>query len=253
MERLQKVLAHAGIASRRAAERLIREGRVVVNGEVVTEMGRRVDPTRDVVKVHGKRLPGRPIGNTYLMLHKPRGVVTTLADPEGRPTVRDFIPRGVGRLYPVGRLDFDSEGLLLLTNDGEMARDLMHPRSGVSKTYHAKVRGRPGPETLRALRTGVPVAGRPTLPARARVVRPGDNPWIEITVVEGRNRQVRRMLEAVGHPVVRLRRVAYGGLTLGALAPGAVRALDPREVERLRRRIRKGEGEPGFEEGPDRV
>jgi 16S rRNA U516 pseudouridylate synthase RsuA-like enzyme len=145
-ERLQKVLAHAGVASRRAAERLILEGRITVNGAVVTELGTKVDPERDAIKVDGKRLAAAPAGRTYLALHKPRGVVTTLSDPEGRPTVKDYL-RGIkARVYPVGRLDFASEGLLLLTDDGMLARDLMHPSRGVEKTYLVKVKGQPEPE-----------------------------------------------------------------------------------------------------------
>lgn len=237
-ERLQKVLAHAGVASRRACERLIVDGRVSVNGRVVTELGTKVDPDRDAVRVDGKRVGRAPRHRTYLLLNKPRGFVTTLSDPEGRPTVKDLL-RGVRvRVYPVGRLDFDSEGLLLLTDDGDLSRDLMHPSSGVVKTYLAKVRGEPSPEALRRLERGVRVEGRATLPAEARLARRGDNPWVEVRIVEGRNRQVRRMLEAVGHPVMRLRRVAYGPLALGKLPAGRLRPLTPSEVEALRRAVR---------------
>jgi 16S rRNA U516 pseudouridylate synthase RsuA-like enzyme len=207
-ERLHKVLAHAGIASRRASERLILEGRVTVNGSVVADLGTKVDPDEDAIKVDGKRLAAPPAHKTYLALHKPRGVVTTLKDPEGRPTVGELL-RGVrARVYPVGRLDYDSEGLILLTDDGEMARDLMHPASGVEKRYLVKVRGRPDTDAL------------------------------EIAITEGRNRQVRRMLQAIGHPVQRLRRTAYGGVALGTLPVGALRALTPSEVSRLRLAVR---------------
>ena len=237
-ERLQKVLAHAGIASRRAAERLIVAGRVTVNGTVVSELGTKVNPDRDAIKVDGKRLHAPPARPTYLAFHKPRGVVTTLSDPEGRPTVRDFLGGVRVRVYPVGRLDFDSEGLLLLTDDGALARDLMHPSSGVEKTYRAKVRGFPDPPTLDRLSRGVHLDGRRTGRAEVRVVKAGDNPWIEIGITEGRNRQVRRMLQVVGHPVQRLRRIRYGGVDLGRLPPGGLRPLRPAEVERLRRAVR---------------
>ena len=232
-ERLQKVLAHAGVASRRAAERLISERRVTVNGTVVVELGTKVDPARDAIKVDGKRVGTAPSGRTYLMLHKPRGVVTTLSDPEGRPTVKDFL-RGVkARVYPVGRLDYHSEGLLILTDDGVLARDLMHPSRGVEKTYLAKVRGELEPEVLVRLSRGIPLDGKRTGPAKVRVVRRADNPWVEITIGEGRNRQVRRMFQAVGHPVQRLRRMAYGGIALGRLPVGHLRVLSDAEVEQL--------------------
>ena len=234
-ERLQKVLAHAGIASRRAAERLILEGRVVVNGSVVTELGTKVDPSRDAIKVDGKRIGAPPSGRTYLALHKPRGVVTTLSDPEGRPTVKDFL-RGIkARVYPVGRLDYHSEGLLILTDDGALARNLMHPSRGVEKTYLAKVKGQPDPEVLVRLSRGIPLDGKRTGPAKVRVVRRGDNAWIEITIGEGRNRQVRRMFQAVGHPVQRLRRMGYGGVLLGRLPVGTLRPLSEAEVAELSR------------------
>jgi 23S rRNA pseudouridine2605 synthase len=234
-ERLQKVLAHAGVASRRAAERLIAEGRVSVNGVVVAEPGTKVDPTRDAIKVDGKRVGAPPSGRTYLALHKPRGVVTTLSDPEGRPTVKDFL-RGIkARVYPVGRLDFHSEGLLILTDDGTLARNLMHPSRGVEKTYLAKVKGQPEPEILARLSRGIPLDGKRTGPARVRIVRRGDNSWVEITIGEGRNRQVRRMFQAVGHPVQRLRRLGYGGVGLGRLPAGHLRQLTAAEVAELSR------------------
>jgi len=236
-ERLQKVLAHAGVASRRAAERMILEGRVMVNGATVHELGTKVDPERDSIKIDGKRVAAPPARPTWLLLHKPRGVVTTLDDPEGRPTVRDFLAGVRARVYPVGRLDFASEGLLLLTDDGALARDLMHPSSGVEKTYAAKVRGMPTPESLRRLARGIPLDGRRTGPASVRVTKPGDNAWLEITIAEGRNRQVRRMLQAVGHPVQRLRRVKYAGIDLGRLPVGALRLLTEAEIARLRRAV----------------
>jgi 23S rRNA pseudouridine2605 synthase len=238
MERLQKVLSRAGIASRRASERLIVEGRVEVNGAAVTKLGTCIDPIRDVVKVDGKRIPPPPASPTFLVLNKPRGYVTTVRDPEGRPTVMDLL-RNVGkRVYPVGRLDYASEGLLLFTDDGDLARDLMRPRSGVRKTYLAKVKGQPERRDLDRMCRGVTVEGRRTLPARAHVVRPGPNAWVEVTVVEGRKHQVRNMLEAIGHPVERLRRTGYGGVEIGNLPSGHYRALTPEEVGRLRRASR---------------
>jgi 23S rRNA pseudouridine2605 synthase len=194
-----------------------------------------VDVERDAIKVDGTRVRDLDPTPQYLMLHKPRGVVTTLSDPEGRPTVRDYLQGVRGRVFPVGRLDYASEGLLLLTSDGVLARDLMHPSRAVPKTYVAKVRGTPPAEALRRLASGLVLEGRRTLPARARLLEAGRNPWVEVTVVEGRKHQVRDMLAAVGHPVQRLRRIRYGGVDLGDLPPGAVRPLTPPEVRRLRR------------------
>jgi len=243
-ERLQKVLAQAGIASRRSAERLIVAGRVTVNGAVVATLGTKVDPEHDAIKVDGKRIGARPSGRTYLALNKPREVVTTLSDPEGRTTVKDYL-RGIkARVYPVGRLDYHSEGLLLLTDDGTLARELMHPSRGVEKTYLAKVKGLPDRDVLARLARGIPLDGKRTGPARVRVTRGGDNSWIEITIGEGRNRQVRRMLQAVGHPVQRLRRVAYGGVILGRLPVGHLRPLLDAEVASLVRAAAMPEGRP---------
>jgi 23S rRNA pseudouridine2605 synthase len=247
-ERLQKVLAHAGIASRRASERLIVEGRVTVNGSVVADLGVKVDPDRDAIKVDGKRVGASPSHRTYLALNKPRGVVTTMSDPEGRPTVKDLL-RGIrARVYPVGRLDYDSEGLLLLTDDGTLARDLMHPSSGVEKTYLAKVKGQPDPEVLARLSRGIPLDGKRTGPAKVRLLRRGGNAWLEIVIAEGRNRQVRRMLYAVGHPVQRLRRISYGGVTIGRLPVGSVRPLADAEVALLKRAA-AGLGKPRARRG----
>lgn len=240
MERLNKLIALSGRCSRRAADRLIAEGRVTVNGQPVTTLGSRVDRTRATIKVDGKRLRIPDGARTFLMLNKPRGYVTTLSDPEGRPTVSDFLKGIRGRVFPVGRLDFNSEGLLLFTDDGELARDLMHPRSGVPKTYAVKVRGRPAPEQLARLARGVRLDGKPTAPAAVRLTRPGPNSWLEITVREGRKHQVRRMVDVIGHRVLRLRRIGYDGLRLADLAPGALRELTPAEVRKLRR----GSGSP---------
>jgi pseudouridine synthase len=241
VERLNKVLARAGVASRRGADRLIEEGRVRVNGAIVRELGTRIDPEQDVVKVDGKRIPPLPARHTYLLLNKPRGYVTTLSDPEGRPTVAEFLHGIRGRLYPVGRLDFHSEGLLLLIDDGDLARDLMHPSSHVPKTYAVKVRGAPSREALTRLRGGVALEDGKTRPARVRRTKPGPNAWLEVTIAEGRKHQIRRMLQAVGHPVLKLKRVGYGGLGMGGLPPGGVRALSSDEVERLR----SAAGRPG--------
>jgi 23S rRNA pseudouridine2605 synthase len=236
-ERLQKIIAAAGIASRRKAEELISSGRVQVNGQVVTELGSKADPETDHIRVNGKLLHGAQ-RHVYLLLNKPRGYVTTTSDPENRPTVMDLI-RGVkGRVYPVGRLDYASEGLLLLTNDGGLAHRLMKAASHVPKTYLVKVAGTPREEAIAKLRAGVSIAtddgGRVrTGPASARVIKEAANPWYEITLIEGRNRQIRRMFEAVGHHVEKIKRVRYGPLTLDVPA-GEFRPLTLKEVARLK-------------------
>ncbi len=241
-ERLQKFLARAGVASRRHAEDMITAGAVTVNGEVVRELGTRVDPAADDVRVRGRRV--RPAADhLYVLLHKPAGVVTTAHDPQGRRTVLDVLPPEwrERRLYPVGRLDRDTEGLLLLTDDGDFALRLTHPRYALTKEYSALVAGRPSRAVLEQLQRGVvlPDDERPTAPARVWEMRSqGDATWVGIEIHEGRNRQVRRMFEAVGHPVVRLRRVRVGPLVLGSLAPGRSRLLTNDEVERLRRAVR---------------
>jgi 23S rRNA pseudouridine2605 synthase len=230
-ERLQKVLARAGFGSRRACEELIDAGRVTVNGEVAT-LGRRIDPAADRIEVDGVAVPSAP-GLVYYLLNKPPGVVTTASDPQGRPTVVDLVP-GSPRVFPVGRLDFHTEGLLLLTNDGELANGLAHPRRGVEKEYLAEVEGIPGRAALRRLRDGVMLDDGPTAPARVRLVQPqAGGAALEIVIHEGRNRQVRRMCEAVGHPVRRLVRTRIGPLTDRRLAPGAWRALTLAEVRDL--------------------
>jgi len=228
-ERLQKVLARAGLGSRRACDELIAAGRVTVNGERASP-GRRVDVERDSVAVDGVPLGVRPGTVTYL-LHKPTGVVTTASDPQGRPTVVDLVP-AEPRVFPVGRLDLDSEGLLLLTNDGDLAHRLTHPRFGVAKEYLVHVEGSPTRAALRRLREGVDLDDGPTAPATVAVVGPG---LLRITIHEGRNRQVRRMCEAVGHPVRRLVRTRIGPVTDRRLRPGEWRVLDPAEVRALER------------------
>jgi 23S rRNA pseudouridine2605 synthase len=236
-ERLQKIIAAAGIASRRKAEELISSGHVKVNGQVVSELGSKADPETDHIRVNGKLLHGGQ-RHVYLLLNKPKGYVTTMSDPEKRPTVMELI-RGVKeRVYPVGRLDYASEGLLLLTNDGELAHRLMKAASHVAKTYVVKVAGTPSEDAIAKLRAGVSIAtddGKrvKTGPAGVRIVKEAANPWYEITLVEGRNRQIRRMFEKVGHHVEKIRRVRYGSLTLD-VPPGKFRPLTLPEVSRLK-------------------
>jgi len=237
LERLQKIIAAAGIASRRKAEELITSGRVQVNGQVVTELGSRADPETDHIRVNGKLLHGAQ-RHVYLLLNKPKGYVTTTSDPEKRPTVMDLIRSVKGRVYPVGRLDYASEGLLLLTNDGELAHRLMKAASHVPKTYVVKVAGSPNEDAIAKLRAGVSIAAGDgkhvrTGPAVVRVVKEAANPWYEITLIEGRNRQIRRMFEVVGHHVEKIKRVRYGPLTLD-VPPGEFRQLTVKEVERLK-------------------
>jgi len=236
-QRLQKIIAAAGIASRRKAEELITGGLVSVNGQVVTELGSKADPERDHIRVNGKLLHG-PERHVYLLMNKPKGYVTTLRDPEGRPTVMDLL-HGVGaRVYPVGRLDYASEGLLLLTNDGEFANRLMKAASHVPKTYMVKVAGTPTAEDLARLRAGLFIASEggkrvKTALAKIRVIREAANPWYEVTLTEGRNRQIRRMFEEIGHHVEKIKRVRYGPLELD-VHPGEFRRLTPQEVTRLK-------------------
>jgi 23S rRNA pseudouridine2605 synthase len=212
---------------------LVRAGRVSVNGVVVRDLGHRADPARDRVAVDGQHVRVGP--RRTIMLHKPRGVVTTLEDPEGRPTVADLVTAAGARLYPVGRLDVNTSGLLLLTNDGALAAALTHPRHAVPRVYHVKVRGIPTAEAITRLRRGVRLDGRKTAPARVRLLEAlPTKSWLEITVREGRTHLVRRLCEAVGHPVDKLARVRLGPLGLGALAPGAWRDVTPRELAALR-------------------
>ncbi|HMD98542.1 MAG TPA: pseudouridine synthase [Terriglobia bacterium] len=232
-ERLQKIIAAAGITSRRKAEELILQGRVAVNGKTVTELGSKADSAHDRIKIDGKLL-GPVTGHVYLLLNKPVGYVSTLKDPEGRPTVISLL-RGVKeRVYPVGRLDYYSSGLLLLTNDGDLANFLMSRASQVPRTYHVKLQGAPEPGAIAKLEAGIVLDGRRTAPARIRPLAERDKPWYEITLVEGRYHQVRRMFERIGQPVVKLKRVRIAFLTDGDLDLGQFRALRAAEVHRLR-------------------
>ncbi len=241
-ERLQKLIAAAGIASRRAAEALILEGRVTVNGTVVTELGTRADPAKDHVKVDGKSIrPAIGKAHRYVLLNKPRGVMVTLDDPAGRPTVRALLGGRVSeRIVPVGRLDFDSEGLLILTDDGALVQKLAHPSGGCTKEYDVKVSGIPTPSQLERLSRGIVLEGERTRPARIELVKTtpekngiGGNAWLKIVLGEGRSRQIRRMLDHVGHPVAKLRRVAIGPLRDRSLRSGQFRELTEDEVRAL--------------------
>jgi 23S rRNA pseudouridine2605 synthase len=256
-ERLQKIIAAAGIASRRAAEKLITGGAVSVNGQIVTELGSKADLERDHVRVNGKLLHG-PERQIYLLMNKPKGYVTTVHDPEGRPTVMDLL-RGIRtRVYPVGRLDYASEGLLLLTNDGELAQGLMKASSHVPKTYVVKVAGTPDESGLEKLRRGLVISeGRPEAAhggkaagrrtgedaAKVRLIRESENPWYEVTLIEGKNRQIRRMFEEIGHHVEKIKRVRYGPLNLD-VPPGEFRRLSGGEVEKLKTAATRSERVP---------
>ena len=263
MERLQKIIAAAGIASRRKAEELIASGRVQVNGKTVTELGTKADPQRDHIRVSGKLIRAAE-EKIHLLLYKPKGYVTTVSDPEGRPTVMDLV-RGAGaRIYPVGRLDWGSEGLLLMTNDGELAHLLTRAASHVPKTYMVKVSGKPTEAAINKLRAGVTIVeelrerGKPktvkTAPARIQLAqnasqkKDAPNPWYEVTLIEGRNRQIRRMFEQVGHHVEKIKRIRYGPLRLD-VEPGEYRKLAAAEVAALRRAVRPQAGtsaQPGY-------
>ncbi len=235
--RLQKLIAGTGLASRRKAEELITSGRVTINGSVVRELGTKVDPDRDHVKVDGKHLrAAQPY--VYVLLNKPKNVMSTLDDPEGRPTVKDFLRGVTVRVFPVGRLDFDSEGLMLLTNHGDLAQALLHPRYHVPKTYLIKVKGVLNDAEIGTLERGVKLEDGYTAPAKVqKISRAESNSWLEVTIHEGRKHQVKRMLEAVGHVVIKLTRVRMGPLLLGDLAAGEYRFLTDREANRLRETV----------------
>ncbi len=240
-ERLARFLAHAGIASRRHSEELIAAGRVQVNGLTVTTQGARIDPSSDRVSVDGKAVEA-PAQHVYILLHKPTGYVSTVHDPQGRPTVLDLLPPALRALhvYPVGRLDIDTSGLLLLTNDGDFALHLTHPRFSMEKHYRAFVQGHPSATTLDILRNGITITEdngnrHKTAPAQVRLLkRVGSNSWLALTIHEGRKRQVRRMLAAAGHPVMQLERVGIGKLTLSNLPSGQWRNLTKAEIGMMR-------------------
>ena len=238
LERLQKIISTSGITSRRKAEQLIVEGRVTVNGAIVTELGSRADLDQDHIKVDGKLLH-RPKNVICLAINKPTGYVTTVSDPEGRPTVMDLV-RGVKeRVYPVGRLDYASEGLLLLTNDGDLANAVTASATHMAKTYLVKVNGTLSADQEEAFRHGLPVDGRMTRAAGIKLVRRADNPWYEIRLFEGRTNQIRMMFRHLGVLVEKLKRVKIGSLSLGPLRPGEFRYLDQEEMEKLKRSVAK--------------
>jgi 23S rRNA pseudouridine2605 synthase len=263
-ERLQKIIAAAGIASRRKAEELITQGRVSVNGHTITELGSKADLATDHIKVDGKLLRGAE-RHVYRLLNKPKGYVTTVSDPEGRPTVMDLVRNVSARIYPVGRLDWASEGLLLLTNDGDLASKLTRAASHVPKTYLVKIAGRATEEEIEKLRRGIRIGARPgerrlhsgagktgaprdlkqvfTAPAQIRLTKDAANPWYEVTLIEGRNRQIRRMFEEIGRHVEKIKRVRYGPLALD-VEPGESRELTPAEVNALRKSVRERAAKP---------
>jgi 23S rRNA pseudouridine2605 synthase len=233
-ERLQKILAHAGIASRRKAEQYILEGRVRVNGKTVVELGTKADPARDHIKVDGKLLhsPRLPV---YLVLNKPRNCVTTVSDPQGRRTVMELMKGVKERIYPVGRLDYHSEGLLMMTNDGEFAARITSPAHHIPKTYLVKANGRLSEEQEERFREGIPLHGRRTAPAALKLIRRAANPWYEVRLVEGRQNQIRIMFKHFDLLVEKLQRTQIGFLSVGKLQPGDYRPLTPKEVERFRK------------------
>ena len=235
-QRLQKILAEMGVASRRKAEEIIIEGRVTVNGQVAV-IGSKADPLKDHIKLDGKLLTSTE-KKVYYIFNKPKNVVTSLSDPEGRPTIKDFLGGIRQRVYPVGRLDYDSEGMLILTNDGELAHGIMHPSKKIPKTYLVKIKGRLELENMEKLRRGIRLDRAITAPAKVKAIRKTEqNSWIEIVIFEGKKRQIRRMLEKVGHSVIRLMRIRIDGVEMGELSPGAYRRMLPLEIDRLKSEI----------------
>jgi len=234
LERIQKILAKAGVASRREAEKMVLEGRVMVNGSVIDTLGFKADPAKDHIKVDGKRLPHFE-SKIVLLLNKPKGYLSTVEDPRGRPTVMDLIKRVKERVYPVGRLDFDAEGLMILTNDGDLAHRLSHPRFSIPRTYLAKVSGIPDDKKLNRLKRGVVLEDGRAKAVFILTLRQGEkNSWVRVVVAEGRNHLVKRMFMAIGHPVLKLKRVAFGPIQLGPLPPGQFRYLTPEEIDKLK-------------------
>ncbi len=239
-QRIQKILSQAGISSRRAAEKMIAEGRICVNGTVVTEPGTKADSGRDEIRVDGK-LISCEIEKIYILLHKPQGYVTTLHDPQGRPIVTDLLSGVTERLFPVGRLDYDSEGLLILTNDGEFSQHLQHPRYGLPKSYRVKVEGNLLRTEMQLLEKGIDLSDGRFAPAEVVLEKTNrESSWLRLTITDGRNRVIRRAFEALGHPVCRLIRVAVGDVTLDAVREGNWRMLTRREVDRLLEKTRRG-------------
>ncbi len=233
-KRLQKILAEMGIASRRQSDEMIAEGRVSVNGKIAVP-GTKADPARDHIKLDGKLLTGKKQNKVYYMMNKPVHVMTTLEDPQGRPTVSQYFGRVRSKIFPVGRLDFDSEGLLIFTNDGDMAHSILHPSKKIPKTYKVKIKGLLEDKDMLRLRQGMYLKDGKTAPAKLRKLQKlKENSWVELTITEGRKRQVRRMFDHVGHSVVRLIRTRVGKLSLGTLAPGEMRALTPEELQTLK-------------------
>ncbi|MCX8011900.1 MAG: rRNA pseudouridine synthase [Desulfobacterota bacterium] len=217
---MQKIISESGIASRRQSEKIIREGRVSVNGHTITTMGYRSDPQKSKIRIDGK-LISNDLKKIYILLYKPKNYITSLKDPEGRPTVIDLLKKIPVRVFPVGRLDFDAEGLLLLTNDGDFAQRLIHPKFAIPRTYLVKVKGFPDVSTIKTLRSGVHLSDGITFPAKVILLRKSDkNSWLKITVTEGRNNLIKRMLRSVGHPVIKLKLIAFGPFTWGKLKPG---------------------------------
>jgi len=230
--RLQKIISQAGVTSRRKAEDLIRQGRVRINGKTVFELGTKADPDRDTINVDGKRIePKQP--KISVLLNKPDGYITSLRDPEGRPTVKKLVDKIPIRLYPVGRLDYHTEGLLIMTNDGDLAQKIEHPSHALEKLYLAKVKGVPEENKINKLRAGIILEGRKTLPAKIKIIETRKNAWLEITIQEGRQNQIRNMFEEIGHPVLKLKRVAIGAIRDDSLKPGEYRMLKPQEIKIL--------------------
>ena len=233
---MQRILAHAGLASRRKAEDLIRAGRIMVDGRVVTQLGLKLAPSGHRIEVDG-RLIASPESKAYYLFYKPQGVVSTLRDPQGRPTLKDFLSQAQirERVFPVGRLDWDAEGLMLLTNDGELAQTLQHPKFQVPKTYRVKVRGIPTLDALHRLQAGTWLPSGKKHQAEWEMVKTGlDRSWLLITIREGEKHQVKNMCTAIGHPVMTIKRVSLGPLSLGRLAPGAIRPLTSKEIQALK-------------------
>jgi 23S rRNA pseudouridine2605 synthase len=247
-QRLQKLIAAAGIASRRHAEDLIRAGKVDVNGKTITELGAQADPNQDHIKVAGKLI--NPLlerkEEVYVLLNKPKGYLTSMSDPEGRPLVTDLIPKTLGRLHPVGRLDFNTEGLLLLTTDGALTNLITSAKNGIAKVYRVKVQGVPSEKAIERLRRGVIIGpGEPRASGDVRKLRQSENnSWYEVTLHEGRNQQIRRMFDAIGHSVVKLTRSEIGLLQIGSLRSGEWRFLTPREVSQFKRPAKKRKNPP---------